>query len=146
MLFLLYVHCTWGHNFSHLPHRSIVQIDQRDRGAYKHTHARHHHNSFHICFALELAVSVALKIFVMANGAHNYLLIYCHLTSCTKYICSFCAHENHLSIISGICWSVHFAARFCPKTVCSLNSVIWLRLFKTQVEMVEDMKNIYCDS
>lgn len=52
------------------------------------------HLNYHFC--------MALKIFVMANGAHNDLLNYCHLTSCTSYIRSLATHENHLSITSEI--------------------------------------------
>lgn len=89
--FLLYVHCTWGegYNFSRLPHTNMPI-------ASTHTHTPHHHNFFRICSTLEpVLFRWHSKIFVMANGAHNNLLIYCHLTSCTNYIF---AHENHLSI------------------------------------------------
>lgn len=145
---LLYVHCTWGegYNFSHLPH------------IHKPAHCRHTHtrriiiiSSVFVLHLNQCFLRCHSKIFVMANGAHNNLLIYCHLTSCTNYIF---AHENHLSItLVGIVTIFRFSLFPFPQansnSSLSLSLFIWRWLFQMDVykrHEERDMKNIYCDS
>lgn len=91
----------------------------------------------------------------MADGAHNNLLSYCHLTSCMNYIF---AHENHLSITflellpfflnalhNSRLFQAHASRFICLRLFKNILILAHIHKLKT-VQKMKDMENIYCDS